>query len=543
MIATAETVSESPRKLGQRLAAYTPAFLIIAGLIARLVSAHSKFLNADEAMHYLLSLQPSFSETYRASLGTTHPPLLIVLLHYWGMIAGNEFFLRLPSVIAGSAAGWFLYAWIRDVSTREAACIALALFLFSPALIYISAEVRQYSLLLCFMAAALYFLERALAKNSASRMLVSAAFLYLAVLTHYCALIFALSIAAYGLLRVAAGQARRFLLATWTFTQLGWITLFAFLWKTHIAVIRHKPLTQDVAQSYLRNSLFHRGEENVLAFLAKESIRLFHFLFSQGAISVLGLAIFIIGLVVVFRTKDPGSAAMRPRGRQLGFLLLLPFAINFIAALADVYPYGGTRHNAYLAIFAMPPIAIAVARWNPKWKWAKAVAVGAALLICNFTVTPAGAYIKPKNQKRELMEAAVHYLRVSAPPGSAILTDYESGLLLSYYLCNRDITHRGEPLGSFYQSRCGEYETVSLLPRLWVFRSEAFPAQIGEVAKTLRQGQQLWLFQAGFIVDREPEFQALLGQNGCPNPRTFGRNILVCQISPELNTQNKRRAM
>ena len=101
MIATAEPVSDPPRGVVERLAATAPALLIVAGLIARLVAARSKFLNADEAMHYLLSLQPSFSDTYRASLGTAHPPLLIILLHYWGMISSSEFFLRLPSVIAG----------------------------------------------------------------------------------------------------------------------------------------------------------------------------------------------------------------------------------------------------------------------------------------------------------------------------------------------------------------------------------------------------------------------------------------------------------
>jgi hypothetical protein len=47
--------------------------------------------------------------------------------------------------------------------------------------------------------------------------------------------------------------------------------------------------------------------------------------------------------------------------------------------------------------------------------------------------------------------------------------------------------------------------------------------------KTAR-AKEVWLFQAGFIVDREPEFQVLLAQFGCGSPRTFGANILVCRI-------------
>ena len=114
-----------------------------------------------------------------------------------------------------------------------------------------------------------------------------------------------------------------------------------------------------------------------------------------------------------------------------------------------------------------------------------------------------------------------------------ILTDYESGLLLSYYECDADITHSGVLKEFFYISRCGEYESASLLPRLWAFRADTFPRQMQALVKNepaQLRGPEIWLFQAGFIVDREPEFQALLGQYGCQSPRKFGSNILVCRI-------------
>src|SRR5437868_2245808 len=147
MIASEKSIA--PNRPSQRASASAPLLLILVGLMVRLIGAYSRFLNADEAMHYLLAIQPTLVGAYRASLGTAHPPLLIILLHYWGMISHAEFFLRLPSVIAGTAAGWFLYAWLRDVADRTAALVATSLVLFSPALIYISAEVRQYALLLC----------------------------------------------------------------------------------------------------------------------------------------------------------------------------------------------------------------------------------------------------------------------------------------------------------------------------------------------------------------------------------------------------------
>jgi hypothetical protein len=244
--------------------------------------------------------------------------------------------------------------------------------------------------------------------------------------------------------------------------------------------------------------------------------------------------VFAVGIVLLLRTRDhPGDRGGCPSARQIGILLLLPFVINCGAALTGAYPYGGTRHDSYLAIFAMPAIAFAVTRWRPSQPWVRPLAIAIALAICNFTVVPAGSYIRPQNQKKELMKQAVAYLRGSAAPGSIVLTDYESGLLLSYYVCGTDITHSGELTEFFYVSRCGEYQSASLLPRLWVFRADALPMQLQALVKNdpaQLRGREVWLFQAGFIVDREPEFQAMLERYGCSSPRKFGTNIVVCRI-------------
>ncbi len=175
---------------------------MLRDLQLRLIRAHSKFLNADEAMHYLLAMQPTLADAYRASLGTAHPPLLIIFLHYWGMISHAGIFLRLPSVVAGTAAGWLVFLWLREVSDRTTALVAMSLVLFSPALIYTSAEVRQYALLLCFMSATLYFLDRGFIAGSMGWLAASAMTLYLALFTHYASFIFAVSLAIYGWLRI-----------------------------------------------------------------------------------------------------------------------------------------------------------------------------------------------------------------------------------------------------------------------------------------------------------------------------------------------------
>ncbi len=503
------------------------------GLLARLAWAHSLFLNADEALHYLLSTQPSLALTYKATLTTAHPPLLILLLHYWSWLGTSEFVLRLPSVFAGTAFCWIMFLWLRRVAGRETALIGLSLLLFCPALIYVSAEIRQYALLLFFCSGCLYFLERALEGNSAGWMAASFFALYLALSTHYSALIFAFATGIYALVRFRPGKTSPGLFVVWVAGELAALGLVAFYWTTQVIPLKHSGLTQSLADSYLRGSIFHPGEDHVLPFILKTNIKVFHYLFSQGAMGVLGLILFVVGIVVLFRSKDAVSDLGTPSSRQLGLLLFLPFVVNCAAAVAGAYPYGGTRHNCYLAAFAMPGVAIAIARWRPSRSWWKPASLVVGLAICNFTVLPGGVYMKPRNQRIALMRQAMAFVDQSVPPGSLIVTDLEGRLALDYYLCH-SFNPVHPPLQPFYRADCGRYELIFQDPSRWIFRTPTFPADM----RTLRQmyglgpEKKAYFFQAGFVVDKEPELRALLQRDyGCVMPHEFGENIFLCEIT------------
>src|SRR5438309_564862 len=73
----AAVATENPAKSRTYLLA---SCLLTAGFLVRAIWAASVFLNADEAMHYVLSNQPSFALTYQATLSTAHPPLFIIML-------------------------------------------------------------------------------------------------------------------------------------------------------------------------------------------------------------------------------------------------------------------------------------------------------------------------------------------------------------------------------------------------------------------------------------------------------------------------------
>lgn len=132
------------------------------------------------------------------------------------------------------------------------------------------------------------------------------------------------------------------------------------------------------------------------------------------------------------------------------------------------------------------------------------------------------------------MHSAADWVRTSVPPNSIILADYESALLAGYYICHENIVQTTPPFQLFSPMPCQNYESVSLMPPLWIFRASTFPEQVKELQQTLAanhlDNSPIWLFQAGYIVDHEPEFRSLIAQYGCRQPQEFGPNIFVCQI-------------
>ena len=510
-----------------------PLFLTAGGLAARLVLAHLTFLNPDEALHYLLSAEPSLALAYIASLTTAHPPLLILFLHYWRLLGNSEFVLRLPSVLAGTAFCWIMFLWLRRIADRTTALVGLALLSFSPSLISLSSENRQYSLLMFFFATSLYFFERAITENSAGMTMFSSMSLYLALLTHYSAFIFALTLGIYALVRARTSEPRSRVAVTWMVGQLGALVLCAFLYVTHISRLKSSGLSNQIADTWLRASIFHSSQDHFAAFCIRNTIRLFRYFFSHGTIGVFGLLFFLFSIVWLSRDETSGQDPRNPTSRQLALLLGLPFLITLGAALAGLYPYGGTRHDSLLAGFAMAGVSLGLTRPGIWKKWLTPSAVAGALLICNLFPSPTPPYILPKNQKMQLMSEATNSLRQSAPPGSLLFTDYQGALMLSYYFCPARIVLFEQAQPSFLKADCGNYRVVIFTQTLWSFDPAVFPNTVRQMQQTSGLGSNaaVWLFQAGWIDDSEDKWIGELKQNGCHEPQNFGRNILICQMT------------
>jgi len=503
--------------------------LLIGGALGRLWLACSNFLNADEALHYLLSVQPTLARTYQATLSTIHPPLLVVLLHYWRFLGTSEWILRLPSVIAGTAFCWIMFLWLDRVTGRSVALIGLALFCFSPPLVCLSAEIRQYALLLLFAAASLYWLDLGIEQDSPVLMGISALALYLALLTNYASFLFALVMGLYGLARLLSARPSRMVVIKWTAGQLGGLALAIFLLTSHYSRMQARNAPQAIFSGYLRSSTFHPGQDHILSFLVKSNIRFFHYLFSQGAVGAVGLLLFILGIAWLWRDRAPVAERL-PGSRQLALLFALPLLLNCAVALLGIFPYGGTRHNSYLSIFAVPAIAVGLGRWRPARARILAIAVAAVLLLCNVFPSPADEYIQRRNQKRTLMAAAIRALR-GQPGGTTILTDDEGGLLLSYYLCPSRVVQIEWPYVPYLSSTCGNLRVIAMGPSVWMFNADNFPGALRLARSSQDAGSMgIVLFRAGSSVDKEAAFLAALPNFGCSRPQSYGQNILICPL-------------
>ena len=508
-----------------------PLLVLVIGFFARLAEAWRFFLNPDEALHFLLSSQSSLRLAYQAALTNAHPPLLILLLYYWRSLGQSELILRVPLVLAGTACCWITYLWLKLVTSRSIALVGLLILSFAPSLIGLSAEVRQYALLLFFMACCLYFSERAVREKSLTFMILFSGSLYAALLTHYSSLIFAFTMGVYMLVRFYPFRRPLQLLVSWIVGQVGAAAIVAYFLVTHVTKLKQTGMAQGIAETWLRKSIFHPGENHVAVFVAWQTVRVFTYTFRHGLVGTLALLIFLAGVFFLLSRK-PSWSPHGPTARELALLIGLPFAVNCGTALAGLYPYGGTRHNVFLALFAASGTCIGLGVWTPRRAWVKTLAVVAALALCNFFPAPP-PLIRAKNHSRSLMNAAMETLKQSAAPGSVIFSDYESGLLLGYYACGHGVVQIFPPYQPYSRTDCGPYTVISTRPQEWKFYADDLPGRLATIRETydLSPGSRIWLFNAGWITDSTPALSAELRQFDCSAPRRFGENILLCQVA------------
>ena len=510
---------------------FLAGLLVLAGFVVRLKLAAATFLNADEALHFMAANQDSWKLTYRASLTVSHPPLLIFVLHVWRMFGSSEIILRLPSVVAGTAFGWIFFRWLSHLFGTETGLTGLIFASFLPPMIALSAEVRQYAFLLVFAISAMYLLEQALGQNSAVKMAYSCLCLWLATLSHYSAALLAAALAVYALLRMWKRPPTQAVFRVWLAGQIGELLLGAALYLTYFSEFGRNALHGWMGGTYLHNSYFDPQRHHVLVFVLARSASIFQYVLGQALIGDLLFLLFLAGTVALGRAASVGSIEVP--GGQLAALLWLPFLINCGAGLLDLYPYGGTRHSIFLAIFAITGISVALVRLvGRRLIWGMAVAV-AIVALSNLFPSHRLPYIARADQKKSHMEQAMAFVRERIPRNDLLLADNQTSLLLGHYLCQQPffINEWTEGLSSL---PCAGFRIAATDGRVYTFTAENFLPSWEQVVRAygLNSGDSVWVLQGGWrwedslayeLQTRYPEFHDL-------KIYSFGHNLTIFQL-------------
>lgn len=507
------------------------AAIVIVGIgfVARLKAASGTFLNPDEALHFLVANRASWALVYKASLTTAHPPLFIFVLYWWRHLGTSELMLRLASVIAGAAFCWIFFQWLKGIFGKTVGLIGLLFVALLPAMIALSAQVRQYELMLLFLISAAYLLERAFIENSPWRMLASSACLDLAMLTHYSAFLFAATLGIYAALRMVRFRASAKVAIAWASGEIGSVGLAIFLYISHISKVKGMAIAAQAFELWLSKSYFHPEHASAWVFAVTRTFSVFQFMMGQLVIGDIMALLFIAGVILLGSGFLPQR--LGPDVFQIRSLLILPFALNCCAGLAGIYPYGGTRHSVFLVISVATGISVGLTRITGTRVLLGIALAALVVLLCYTFRTSYGTDLPRADQSRTQMERAVGFVSERIPANEPILVDYETGIELGHYLCEqRPILHEDSPL-TFDMFHCGMHRIISTSPEIWSFGSPTLDKWKEFVRRArFTRGESIWVAQAGWTVTLADELQRNYPGYCCLERKDFGRNIVFFKM-------------
>jgi hypothetical protein len=359
--------------------------------------------------------------------------------------------------------------------------------------------------------------------------------LYLSMLSHYSAFWFAAALGLYALFRFFTARTSPSLVIVWAVGQLGALALAIFLYKTHISKLgigeSRTALQGWMSEFFLRRSYFDSAHENPLVFLIGHSFGVFQYFFGQLAVGDLMGLLFVVGVVLLLLGKG-FSPEIQSDSRRLGIFLLLPFAIAGGASLAHVYPYGGTRHIAFLIIPGVAGVSVAIARLAGN-KWPRGLAVAAFIVAaCIAFGKTRSPRIDRADQSRRHMTNAMEFVRQDINPSDIIFVDYQSDLILGHYLCQQRPISFESALDGFEQFSCKGHHVISRGYEAWRFSANNFPEewQRFRQAYRLNAGSTIWIFQSGWDVDLPQDLRRHVAEFHDLQFESFGKNIFIFKL-------------
>jgi mannosyltransferase len=124
-----------------------PLFLIIiTGFLLRLIKVDTRGIWYDDAFSILLANRP-ITDIIRGTAADTMPPVYYFLLHIWGLVSQQFWFLRSLNILLSTGSIYLIYILVKKLSNQKAAILAGFLTAISPFQIFHAQELRMYVVL------------------------------------------------------------------------------------------------------------------------------------------------------------------------------------------------------------------------------------------------------------------------------------------------------------------------------------------------------------------------------------------------------------
>ncbi len=467
----------------------------LAGFIIRFQRARNTYLNGDETQIINPPLQHRLADVFKASAYLPYGPLMNVVLHYMALFGHCELYLRMPSVVAGALLVVVAYKWVEETFNKGAAFVVAWILAFAPPLITLSAQIRFYMMQAFFMTCSLYCLERALRTKSPRWMNYFGITLLLALLTMYMSAWYVAGLGAYVVVCILWEGLPKPLTARWVVTQVAGAAILAVAYVTQLRMLRGDPAEMFARTMYLRGSYFHPENETLAHYLLHATRRLFGYIFAHAALGRRMIIVFAIGLGLIIWGGRLWRSGEAPAKRRISVLsLVLPLAVTAAAGTMSIYPYGGSRHDAFLAVFIAAGVSVAIS--------ALAGGNAAVLLLAGACVVP--VWLRhaqhhflddfPQVTRIDQMRRALDYLSSRDPAPRVLMVDQIGDSTVRYYICHGQSVD-WQRLGSDSSTyRCGDYQILTV--NAWAAPPSAFPATLAR-ARHLMPGLfpgPVWLF-------------------------------------------------
>ena len=404
----------------------------VGGLYVRIQHASGTYLNADETQIMFPPLQHGLATVYSAALVFPYGPLANFLLYYMTFFGSSELYFRMPSVLAGALLAFVGYKWVSETFGKSAGLVTGWLLAFAPPLVNLSAQVRHYSIHALFIACSLYCLERAVREQSRKWMRYFGVSVLLAILTMYMSIWYLAAIGTYAGLRMAHKELSGALIRQWIKIHVAAAGLLIAAYTTHLHKLRGSDAERMARDGWLRSSYFHPESQTLIDFLWHATENLFAYVFANKALGAILIIVFLagIGLILLNKTGVAGN-------RRMALLsLVMPLVATATAGALGIYPYGGSRHDAFLAIFVIAGVAVTLAT-------ALRNSVLVTLLVTLYLIptwleSAEPHYLDdlPAVSKIDQMRHALAFLSSRSPRPATLLVDDIGATTLNYYLCH-----------------------------------------------------------------------------------------------------------